>query len=92
MNTVAPRTSIPAIPSLIFGIFAWLALPFLGALIAVITGHMARLEIRYAPAHSVEGNGMALVGLVLGYLNFLACILVAAVFTFLVSSLFNVFN
>jgi len=52
-----------------FGIICWIALPFLGAIIAVICGHMARAEIHRAPPGTIEGDGMALAGLILGYLH-----------------------
>jgi hypothetical protein len=42
-------------------------LPFLGALVAVILGHVARGELRRAPPGTQEGEGMALAGLILGY-------------------------
>ena len=43
-------------------------LPFLGSLCAVITDHMARAEIRRAP-QQLEGDGLAVGGLVLGWLS-----------------------
>ena len=60
------RTSTAAIISLIFGIVSWVVLPLLGALVAIIAGHMARAEIR---RERIQGDGLALVGLILGYLN-----------------------
>lgn len=69
MNTVYPRTNSLAVVSLVFGILAFICLPGLGALVAVICGHSARSEIRRAPAGSVEGDGMALAGLILGWLQ-----------------------
>lgn len=62
-------TSSLAVLSLVFGIAAWLMLPFVGALVAIVCGHMARGELRRAPPGSVDGDGMALAGLVLGYLQ-----------------------
>lgn len=60
--------------SLISGILAWVALPFIGALVAVITGHLARKELRANPAE-LEGDGLALAGLICGYANFVvACV------------------
>lgn len=71
MNTTYPRTSSLAVVSLVFGILAWLPplLPFVGALIAVVCGHSARSEIRRAPAGSIDGDGMAVAGLILGWLQ-----------------------
>ena len=69
-------TSSLAIVSLIFGVLAWCMLPFVGALVAVICGHLARNEISRAPADQrIEGDGMAIAGLVLGYLQLVLCVL-----------------
>ena len=83
MNTAYPRTSSLAIVSLIFGILAYVFLPFLGALIAVICGHSARSEIRRAPPGTIEGDGLALAGLILGWIQ-LAFTAIAIVFAILV--------
>jgi hypothetical protein len=50
--------------------------PFIGAIVAVITGHMARRQIRQT---GEEGNGLALAGLILGYVH-LALFALAIVF------------
>lgn len=57
-----------AIVSLVCGILSWVVLPFLAAIAAVITGHMARNEIRNSGGR-VSGDGLAMIGLVLGYAN-----------------------
>lgn len=62
------RTSGAAIVSLLFGLAAWTVLPFIGALVAVICGHMARSTIRRSGG-LVDGDAMALVGLILGWLQ-----------------------
>ena len=63
----APRqTSALAIVSLVAGLLGWTLLPWLGSLAAVITGHLARAEIRRSPA-TLEGDGLAIAGLVLGW-------------------------
>jgi hypothetical protein len=74
MNTPA-RTSTTAVISLCCGVGAWVLLPFVLAIVAIVTGHMARAEIRREPA---QGDGMAIAGLVLGYLNLAFCIAVIA--------------
>lgn len=84
MNTVYPRTSSLAIVSLIFGILAWVFLPFVGALIAVICGHSARSEIRRAPPGTIDGDGLALAGLILGWIQ-LAFSVVAVAFVILIA-------
>lgn len=78
MNTVYPRTSSLAVVSLIFGILAWVppVLPFIGAVVAVVCGHTARAEIRRAPPGSMEGDGMALAGLILGWIQ-IGCMIIA---------------
>jgi len=69
MNVPAsPRqTSTMAVVSLVFGVLSWCLLPFIGAVIAVICGHSARAEIRRAPQGAIEGDGMAVAGLILGW-------------------------
>lgn len=62
-----------AVVSLVFGILTWCLLPFVGALVAVVCGHLARSEIRRAPPQA--GDGMALAGLVLGYVHLAVCVL-----------------
>ena len=68
MDTV-PRTSGTAIASLVFGVLSWIALPFIGALLAVVLGHSARGEIRRASPGAIDGDGMALAGLILGWVH-----------------------
>ena len=62
------KTSNLAITSLVSGILGWTLLPFLGAIVAVITGHMARSEIRKSNGE-LDGDGLAVAGLVLGWLS-----------------------
>lgn len=62
------QTSTLAVVSLVSGIISWFLLPFIGAVITVITGHMAKREIRESMGR-LTGDGMATVGLVLGYFN-----------------------
>ena len=69
-------TSSLAVVSLVFGIMAWCVLPFVGAIVAIICGHLARSEIRRRPVDSrPEGDGMAVAGLVLGYVQLVFCVL-----------------
>lgn len=72
--------STAAIVSLIAGIVSWLAFPVISAIVAVIAGHMARGEIRRSNG-ALGGGGMALAGLILGYLNIL---IVVGVFCFII--------
>ncbi|QDA56335.1 DUF4190 domain-containing protein [Thermomonas aquatica] len=80
MNANLRQTSTLAIISLVSGILGWTLLPFLGSIAAVIFGHMARGEIRRQPDR-LEGDGLAVAGLVLGYLSIaLAVLVVVAIF------------
>jgi hypothetical protein len=82
MNTPARPTSTAAIVSLVFGILSWVLLPFVGAVVAVVAGHMARAEIRRASG-AIDGDGLAVGGLVLGWLHLASMLLfVLAVFLF----------
>ena len=66
MNAPIRQTSTLAVVSLISGILGWCLLPLIGSIVAIVTGHMARGEIRRAPER-LEGDGLALAGLILGY-------------------------
>ena len=66
-QTPAPTSSL-SITSLIMGIVGWVLIPIVGAIIAVITGHMAKKEIRESRG-LLGGDGLATAGLVLGYSN-----------------------
>jgi hypothetical protein len=63
----APKSSTLALISLIGGITGFTVLPFLGAIVAVITGHMAHSEIKKSGG-MITGKGMATAGLIMGYL------------------------
>lgn len=62
---VAPKTNALAVISLVFGIL-WLF--WIGSLVAVITGHMARKEIERSGG-AQSGDGLAIAGLVLGWIG-----------------------
>jgi len=66
MSTPTRQTSSLAVVSLVSGILGWSLLPLIGSIVAIVTGHMARSEIRRAPER-LEGDGLALAGLILGY-------------------------
>ena len=81
MNTQIRQTSTAATISLVFGVLSWCILPIIGAAIAIVSGHMARAEIRRS-ANTLDGDGLAVGGLILGYLH-LAVIVLAIVAVFL---------
>lgn len=83
MNTVR-HTSGTAVASLVFGVLSWCALPVLGAILAIVLGHSARGEIRRAPPGTIDGDGLAIAGLVLGWAHLVIAVLaVCVIFLFL---------
>jgi hypothetical protein len=63
-----------AIVSLVAGIAGYvIPHPFIAGLVAIVTGHMARSQIRRS---GEAGSRLALVGLILGYLHLLLSVLV----------------
>ncbi|MDR7067248.1 hypothetical protein J2X02_000065 [Pseudoxanthomonas japonensis] len=79
----ARTTSSLAIASLVSGILGWTLLPVIGTIVAIITGHMARAEIRRS-AGTMDGDGLAIGGLVLGWVSALLWVLgIAVIFLFL---------
>ena len=82
-------TSVLAIVSLVAGLLTWLSTPLiflvvptpLCTLVAIVCGHMARAEIRRNPG--MQGDGMAIAGLVLGWAMVIAVVLaIVAVIVF----------
>jgi hypothetical protein len=74
MSVPVKTTSTLAIISLVAGILGWTLLPLLGSVGAIITGHMARGEIRKS-AGTIDGDGLAIAGLVLGWGSVIVAIL-----------------
>ena len=79
----APRTNTAAVISLVCGIASWVVLPFLAAIGAVVAGHIARSQIRKDPPQ--EGDGFAIAGLILGYLNLALALAAIALLVILVA-------
>jgi hypothetical protein len=78
-NTPAPISTL-SLTSLMMGIIGWIFLPVVGGIIAIITGHLAKREIRQSEG-LLGGNSLATAGLLLGYAN-LAAGLCACLFLF----------
>ena len=76
--TVPPPTSGMAIASFVLGI-STLFTCFLSGIPAIIFGHIARADIRRSPDR-VGGDGMALAGLILGYLSLVIPLLLGVIF------------
>jgi hypothetical protein len=72
-----PKTSGKSIASLIFGFFS---LFFPAAILAIIFGHLSLSEIGKS-AGRIQGRGIAIAGLVLGYLgiSFIPVLIIAAI-------------
>ncbi|MBE0411710.1 MAG: DUF4190 domain-containing protein [Anaerolineales bacterium] len=68
------QSSTLAIVSLVAGILSWFLLPLIGSIVAVVTGHMAKREIRESLG-KLSGDGMATAGLILGYVQLALIIL-----------------
>ena len=65
----APQpTSSLSITSMVMGVLGWVLIPVVGGIIAVITGHMAKKEIKQSSG-LLGGDGIATAGLILGYSN-----------------------
>ncbi|MCC4635596.1 DUF4190 domain-containing protein [Xanthomonas dyei] len=79
MNVVVRQTSAMAIVSLVAGILGWTLIPVLGSVCAIITGHLARAEIRRNP-QGLEGDGLAIGGLILGWLAAAMWVIAIAIF------------
>ena len=77
----APRTNVLAIVSLVAGIAGLVFVPLIGGVVAVITGHIARKEIRTT---GESGDGLAKGGLITGYvvLGFSALAIVIVIIAF----------
>ena len=79
MDTPAKENSTLAVVSLVSGILGWTLAPFIGSIVAVVTGHMARKEIRNNPA-TKDGDGLAIAGLIMGWVSIATWILVMLFF------------
>jgi uncharacterized protein DUF4190/zinc ribbon protein len=78
--SATPPNSVPAVVSLVCGILSWLPiLPVVGAICAIIAGHIARKQIRESGGR-LGGSGMATAGLILGYLQIAVIILAICAF------------
>jgi hypothetical protein len=80
LQPASPRMNVPkqaqqtdgkAVGSLISGILAFILVPFIAGIVAVVLGHMSLSNIKKS-AGRLKGDGMAIAGLVLGYLNIAA--------------------
>ncbi|MCW0386417.1 DUF4190 domain-containing protein [Xanthomonas sacchari] len=78
MSQVRETNSL-AVVSLVAGILGWTLMPVLGSLGAIITGHLARAEIRRQPQR-FQGDGLAVGGLILGWAAVVLAVLAVLAF------------
>lgn len=79
MSVPARPTCTTATVSLIFGILSWCLLPIIGAIVAIVAGHMARGEIRRSNG-AIDGDAMATIGIVLGWTHLAVIVLAVLAF------------
>ena len=84
---VAPTCPL-AVASLVCGIASFLAVPIVAAFPAVICGHLSLSRMR-ASANALGGRGLALAGLIMGYLHLALVVLMALVFFSFVAAIFG---
>ncbi|MDT8408817.1 MAG: DUF4190 domain-containing protein [Wenzhouxiangellaceae bacterium] len=84
------ETSTAAVVSLVFGVLAWVALPLVGSLVAVVAGHGALRDIEAAGGR-VGGRGLALAGVLLGWIQ-LGLLLAALLFWAVISLVIGAFS
>ena len=81
MVPVSPPNNGKAIAALVLGIVAWVGASILTGIPAVILGHMALGEINRSNG-TQSGRGLAITGLVLGYLSLtgIVCVILYVIF------------
>ncbi|MGV8049904.1 MAG: DUF4190 domain-containing protein [Anaerolineaceae bacterium] len=78
-ETSQPQTTSSwSIVSLVTGITSYFILPIIGAIIAIITGYVAKNEIKNSNGQ-IAGDGMATAGLILGWINIALCIIAVVI-------------
>lgn len=74
-----------AIVSLVAAILSWVLLPGFGGLVAVLSGHAARRQIRQTGG---PGAGIALAGLIIGYAHLVVVTIATILFMVVIEGLF----
>ena len=83
---VQPKDSTLAIVSMICGIASYFIVPVIGAIAAIIMGHIAKKEIKNSNG-MIKGNGMATAGLILGYIQIALAVLSVCALIFVLPAL-----
>lgn len=66
-DNLLPSSTLATV-SLISGILGFTFVPVIGAIVALVTGYMARKETRSIPP-SASGDGMATAGIIMGWVQ-----------------------
>ena len=86
LERMQPKTNNLAVISLVLGVLGLVGiLPFIGSIGAIITGHMARGQLRMNSNET--GDGLALGGLITGYLGVVAACAGVMLFLFVFGGL-----
>ena len=92
---VEKTTSILAILSTISGAASFFVVPLIGAIAALITGYMAKSEIKKSNG-MIEGEGFATAGIVMGWINIglsiMVCCLIILAVVFMGAFSFQIFK
>ncbi|HET9131897.1 MAG TPA: DUF4190 domain-containing protein, partial [Terriglobia bacterium] len=86
MNSEQPQTDGKAIGSLVCGIASVTIFSILAGIPAVILGHISRSDIRKSEGR-LKGEGLALAGLIMGYISLAIIPLILIAATILIPSL-----
>lgn len=78
-----------AVFSMIAGIVSWFLCPGIAAIAAIITGHIAKGQIRDSNGR-LTGSGMATAGLILGYTQIIIGFLALCVYLVFVVGIFGI--
>jgi hypothetical protein len=85
---VAAPTNTLAIISLVAGIASFVFVPVIGGIVAVVTGHIARGQIKRT---GESGDGLALAGLIVGYIHLALTLIVIVIIVVAVIVGFGIF-
>jgi hypothetical protein len=83
------QTSSLAIVSLVAGIMTWSICPGLAGIVAIITGHIAKGQIKDGQGR-LTGDGLATAGLILGYAQIILSIVGVCVYLVFVLGVFGI--
>src|SRR5436853_444777 len=86
LRTPEPQTDGKAIGSLVCGILSLVCFSFLTGIPAIVLGHISRSSIRNSMGR-LKGEGMALAGLIMGYISIVLIPVILIVATIAIPSL-----